>query len=172
MLLSTTPCSILTKSRRATSGARWDEVERTRRPSRASGLKRLASRQLKHDLHILLVRRHMEDTTVRPPTAICTVSEIVSALMPCKAAFSLSTTTAPWAAPPRYTNPCRPPLSLAKNVNHLVRQAQPIVVVGAVHFGHQSLQHGRPRRHFRNGNSAPYCAAMAATLGRIRLATS
>ena len=90
MLLSTVAGSTLTSSRSGTSGAEGLAVERTRRASNSSGVVRLARGSCSNMIHVFLVARNVQQVHRLPAHRDRKVSEMVSALMPLSAAFSLS----------------------------------------------------------------------------------
>ena len=93
-------------------------------------------------------------STDRPPTAIRKVSEIVSALMPCSAAFSLSMTNRAfgWSAS-IYQSVSTTPGVLLKMSMHLLCQREAALLVGPVDFSDERLQHRRAGRHFGHGDA-------------------
>ena len=103
-------CSTVTNSRNGTSGdalavepgsgSALASPERTRNASSSSGLVRLASGSCRTMFTSSFSRGTWSKSTDSPPTAIRSVSEMVSALMPWRAAFSLSMTkrTFGWSA--------------------------------------------------------------------------
>ena len=163
MLFSIVVCSTCTSSRNGMSGAvpvapgsgsAFASPERTRSASNSSGVVRAERGSSSMIFTSSFSRGRWSRSTDSPPTAMRSVCEIVSALMPCSAAFSLSMTKRAfgWSAS-IYQSTSTTPGVLLKMSRTLRGERVAVVFVGPVDFGDERLQHRRAGRHFGDGDA-------------------